>query len=377
MPAVAIGVPSLSQIEGWDTEHLTSAARTWDATAEYWEDTFEAVHRGSLNPGGAVWEGEGAEAAQQRTFADLVKVRGMSDHLYEAAKIARRGADQLDYHKRAALDAIEEARAAGFNVGEDLSVSDRSLVPIGPALAARQAQAQTLAAEIRLRAAALSAADHEVATKITAATAPVSEVAFDEEPAEKTTVQAVDYHTIKESPPDDAGGDRPWQEQPSPRTYKEVQDALGQLQRGQNRPHRELDTPEKMKEFWDWLTGNSAGHAPSNAPFPRERLDDGTIISFRPDSESGGETIGVTGPGGKEIKVHLPKAPPIVGGPPQLPGVALPTSPPPAAPGPALLPQIGHDLADIGQKIVAGGLVGVAIIGGLLGIGPGGSPVTG
>ena len=41
-----------------------------------------------------MWEGEGAEAAQQRTFADLIKVRGLSDHLYEAAKIARRGADQ-------------------------------------------------------------------------------------------------------------------------------------------------------------------------------------------------------------------------------------------------------------------------------------------
>lgn len=63
-----------------------------------------------------------------------------------------------------------------------------------------------------------------------------------------------------------------------------------------------------------------------------------------------------------------------------MPGVALPASPQPAA-GPALLPQIGNELADIGEKIVAGGLIGVAIgaaiIGGLLGIGSGGSPVTG
>jgi hypothetical protein len=46
-----------------------------------------------------------------------------------------------------------------------------------------------------------------------------------------------------------------------------------------------------------------------------------------------------------------------------------------------LLPQIGHDLADVGEKVVAGGLIGVAIgaaiIGGLIGIGSGGSPVTG
>ena len=97
---MSTGTLTLSQIEGWDTEHLESAARSWTATAEKWETAFTAVHRGSLNPGGTVWEGEAAEAAQARTFADLVKVRGLSDHLSEAAKVARRGADQLDHLKR-------------------------------------------------------------------------------------------------------------------------------------------------------------------------------------------------------------------------------------------------------------------------------------
>jgi len=194
-----MGAPTLSQIESWDTEHLESAARSWNATAEHWEDTFTAVHRGSLNPGGTVWEGEGAEAAQQRTFADLVKVRGFTDHLYKAATVARRGADELDYLKRMALYAVDDARGAGFDVAEDLSVSDRSLVPLGPAFAVRQAQAQALAAEIGIRAAALTAADHEIAAEITAATAPLSGVAFEEaSPEEKSGVQLVDY---KKSPP--------------------------------------------------------------------------------------------------------------------------------------------------------------------------------
>ncbi len=201
MPAVTMGTLNLSAIEGWDIEHLESAARSWTTTAQQWEDIFTAVHRGSLSPGGTVWEGEGAEAAQQRTFADLVKVRGLADHLFEAARVARRGADQLDYLKRAALDAVEEARSAGFDVGEDLSLSDRSLTPLGPAFAARQAQAQTLAAEIHLRAAALSAADHEVAANITTATAPLSGTSFDEEPDEKTVVHAVDYKTAPVGPP--------------------------------------------------------------------------------------------------------------------------------------------------------------------------------
>ncbi|WP_162625463.1 hypothetical protein [Mycolicibacterium llatzerense] len=208
------------------------------------------------------------------------------------------------------------------------------------------------------------------------------------------TVRAVDNRVFKqEPPPTHPDSDEPWKNKPSPRTYEEVQDALRQLERGQSKPHRQLDTPEEIQKFWDWLKGKSVGSEPSSAPFPRERLDDGTIVSLRPDSKSGGETIGVKAPDGKEIKVHLPKETPLISGlPPWLqnpalhgapvpsqppilmPGVPLPTSPAtaPAAPspGPALLPQIGRDLADVGEKVAVGGLIGVAIIGGLLGIGP-------
>jgi len=57
-----------------------------------------------------------------------------------------------------------------------------------------------------------------------------------------------------------------------------------------------------------------------------------------------------------------------------MPGVTLPATPAPTtsapAPGPALLPQIGHDLAVAGEKVAAGALIGVAIIGGLLGVSP-------
>lgn len=125
MPAdVSAGIPSLSQILGWDTTHLHRAATDWTSAAQRWEQTFTDVHRGTLAPGGAAWEGSSADAAQQRTFSDLVKVRGMSDALSDAATIARRGADQLDYLKRKAVEAINEAHEAGFTVGEDLSVTD-------------------------------------------------------------------------------------------------------------------------------------------------------------------------------------------------------------------------------------------------------------
>lgn len=63
MPAaVGAGIPSLSQILSWDTTHLSQAAADWVSTGEHWEDTFTRVHRGTLSPGGTVWEGAAAEA---------------------------------------------------------------------------------------------------------------------------------------------------------------------------------------------------------------------------------------------------------------------------------------------------------------------------
>lgn len=230
----AVGVPSLSMIEGWDTEHLRAAARSWSATATLWEESFDRVYQGALRPGGTVWEGEAADAAAERTFADLVKVRGASDRLAEAADIARRAADRLGDLKRSAISAIGDARAAGFTVGEDLSVSDNSVLPVGPALAARQAQAEEFSAEIHARAAALSFADHKVAANISAALAPLAEVAFAESPEGNGTVQAVDYKTSPANPQDpyyDTGSEIPVGK--SPAEVKSWWDGLSQDKKDQ------------------------------------------------------------------------------------------------------------------------------------------------
>ncbi|CQD09963.1 transmembrane protein [Mycobacterium lentiflavum] len=172
-----MGVPSLSEIQAWDVAHLEGAARDWSATAEHWESSFSSIHRASVSPGGTVWEGVAAEAAQERAFADLVKVRGLADVLHESAAIARRGADTLDSAKRSVLDAVEEASSAGYLVGEDLSVTPPR------ASVAAQAQAQVYAADIQQRAAQLVAHDQAIAAKITTASAPLNGVAFAEPPA--------------------------------------------------------------------------------------------------------------------------------------------------------------------------------------------------
>ncbi|SPM37728.1 hypothetical protein MRAB57_5577, partial [Mycobacterium rhizamassiliense] len=171
------GAPSLSEIEAWDVAHLENAATGWKATAEHWESSFTSIHRATVSPGGSVWEGLAAEAAQERALADLVKVRGLADALHESAAIARRGAETLDSAKRSVLDAVEEATSAGYVVGEDLSV-----MPTRAGLAA-QAQAQVYAAGIQERAAQLVAHDAAIATNITAATAPLQSVTCPEAPA--------------------------------------------------------------------------------------------------------------------------------------------------------------------------------------------------
>ncbi|SOX52908.1 hypothetical protein MAAFP003_1576, partial [Mycobacterium ahvazicum] len=175
--AGGVGVPSLSEIQAWDVAHLESAATDWKATAEHWESSFSSIHRVTVSPGGTVWQGVAAEAAQERAFADLVKVRGLADVLHESAEIARRGAESLDSAKRSVLDAVEEASSAGYVVGEDLSVTPPR------ASVAAQAQAQVYAADLRQRAAQLVAHDQAIAAKITTASAPLSAVSFAESQA--------------------------------------------------------------------------------------------------------------------------------------------------------------------------------------------------
>lgn len=201
MPAfVGEGVPTLSRILGWDTRHLYQAATDWARTAELWEETFTRVHRGTLSPGGTTWEGTAAEAAQDLSFADLVKVRGLADALQSASAVARRGADHLDYLKRQAIEAINEAEEAGFVVEEDLSVKHQSPMIGSPAdIAARQALAEQLAADIHTRAAALDALDRETAAKIRFATTELNGQKFPDAP---DNVHALDVPLAP--PPDPA-----------------------------------------------------------------------------------------------------------------------------------------------------------------------------
>lgn len=189
---ISTALPSLSQIYGWDTEHLSRAATDWSTTAERWEDAFDTVRRGTLAPGATAWEGVAADAAQERSFGDLVRVRGLADVLSDAATTARRGAVQLDSLKRQAIEVVEKARDAGFTVADDLTVTDTSKYR-----GSRVVAVQQFAATIAARAAALSTAEKDIATKITTATTELNGRGFSEPPE---SVHAMD---VPLAPPPD------------------------------------------------------------------------------------------------------------------------------------------------------------------------------
>ncbi|BBZ15244.1 hypothetical protein MBRA_54390 (plasmid) [Mycobacterium branderi] len=241
------------------------------------------------------------------------------------------------------------AQALATSVRTKIAAMSTQLAGKGPEL-----QATAQAALSRLQ-----AQDSENAAKIAevGARSQVSTINGDA----RRGIQAVD-RTWKQAPdpqepqPKD-NPDPPWKDQPPPKNWEDIKKILDQLQKGENKPHRQLDTPEEIKDFWDWLSKGAKGDLPSPG-FPRKVFDDGTEVGMRPDSKSGGPTVEFTPPDSKRLpKVHLPLPPP-----PAAPPAAAPPAAAPESPGPSVASQIGHDLESAGKGIwtvvvIAGGLL--------------------
>src|SRR6202012_747891 len=115
------------------------------------------------------WSGKAADALRTDTHADMMTTSGVVDQLQSAASVARSGASELEAARAQVRYAVEDARSAGFEVGEALSVTDRTSGGSAAVRAARQAAAQAFAGNIGGRAAQLVSLDAQVAGRITAA----------------------------------------------------------------------------------------------------------------------------------------------------------------------------------------------------------------
>jgi hypothetical protein len=167
-------IPSRSAIEAYTIDHLVDAAEHWGSLADRWE----AAHWRVRNEAHALdWEGSGAEALLARTVSDCDVATSKAAQLREAATIARRGAGDISAAQRRVMYAVQDAQNAGFKVGEDLSVTDTRRSRSAAEQAARQAQAQTFAADIRSRTTELVGLDHVVGGSITDAASGVNNFA--------------------------------------------------------------------------------------------------------------------------------------------------------------------------------------------------------
>lgn len=134
----------------------------------------------------------------------------------QASGLAREGAGTIGAAQRRVIYAVQDAHNAGFNVEEDLSVTDTRTSRTFAEQAARQAQAQALAGDIRQRATQLIGVEHEVAAKIATATAPLTPSASTNPqshrryrhrcPTTKPQIHAVD-RSWKQDPPSPMPGD--------------------------------------------------------------------------------------------------------------------------------------------------------------------------
>ena len=140
--SAAAGVPGLSALLAWPTEHLTEAAGHWEAVGER---SYGVAHQVWSEALSVDWRGEAAEALRTATHADLQTTSAAVDQLQAAASVARSGASDLDAARARVRYAVEDAHTAGFEVGEDLSVIDRMTGGSAAQRAARQAAAQAFA----------------------------------------------------------------------------------------------------------------------------------------------------------------------------------------------------------------------------------------
>jgi hypothetical protein len=333
MAAVA-GVPGLSALLTWPTAHLTEASAHWEDVAERSYVVAQGVWSDAL---GVDWSGKAADVLRTDTHADLLTISGVVDQLEEAATVARGGASDLDAARSQLRYAVEDAHSAGFEVGENLSVTDRMAGGSAAQMAARQSAAEAHAANIGGRAAQLVSVDAQVATRITAAVAGIGST-FPQAPSTNGQVHAVDNHTFKQGP------DKP---PPAPKGPKadDIRKVLEKLGKGSRSKYKTVRSPEDLEHLKQWMTEHGVDmdtHYPEPDHGKWERLPDGTEVGERVSADSTGKNvldIDLKDPNGgtEHWKIHInPKtgAVPEIPAVEPAPGEAAPAEPSPAKPGP-------------------------------------------
>lgn len=267
----ALGVPSRSEIEEWSTSDLDAAAGRWRTSATQSDEAF-AQHRANIV--NTTWAGDAKDAAVNRVTTDAVVVASQTAVQRAGAQIAEDGSRDIQAAKREALGAIAAAEADGFEVGEDLSVTDTREVD-ETEIAARTMAAREHAEDIRWFAERLSQTDEFVGKRLQDKAVELAGIRFDgerDDPSD-SSIQLVD-NTIgsdaedKPEGKDEHSGDRTWQDMLLPPEEPDAPNAESgpDAPTGEDADHAEAGPPNPL----DALTGEGS-RADPDAP---ANLDD-------------------------------------------------------------------------------------------------------
>lgn len=198
-------LPTLSEVRAFTGDYLINAASHWFDSAGRWTDANDGLARDVVRPAGAEWSGEAAEAAALRVGADRRRVEGAADVLVAAGLAARRAAGDLHAAKTRLLSTVRAAEAAGFEVGEDFSLTVVESTT-ATQLAAREAQMRSFGFKFRSDVLALVKADEDAAAQISRAANGLRSLHFggdDRDASDRAAIQAVDFHgaPLPEKPP--------------------------------------------------------------------------------------------------------------------------------------------------------------------------------
>ncbi len=182
IPDPTTALPTRSQIEGpeWDGKDLLDAQERWLAEADAADAAFQRHRQNMVSPGGTDWEGQGNDAAVDRVDADIPVTRWQSEVRRESAGIAGRGYDDIRNARNKVFDAIAEAEAEEFAVGEDYSVKDTKLRDWTTA-AARAVTATEHAEFVRWQVEQLVATDGLIHSQIEAKAVELAGIRFEGE----------------------------------------------------------------------------------------------------------------------------------------------------------------------------------------------------
>ncbi|OHT97193.1 hypothetical protein BKG61_16720 [Mycobacterium syngnathidarum] len=191
------GLPTRTEIEEWDTRDLTDAAVRWRAMAAESEEAF-AQHRDNIIR--TDWNGDAKDAAVDRVTADAVVVGNQGRVQRESAQIAEDGGGGIRAAKREALEAIADAEANGFKVGEDLAVRDTRPIDV-TTMAERTKAAREHAEDIRWFAERLVQADEFVGKQLQGKAAELEGIRFEGAEPERDSPVQLASNEFKQNPP--------------------------------------------------------------------------------------------------------------------------------------------------------------------------------